>query len=359
MAKTKSFLTSRSTGPASASDSDFESVIGLRPELTERPIFSQNLPVERIRPNPFQARQRFDGLDELSSAIHTQGFISRLRVRPDPNSPGEGYFQLVYGERRLRAAILAGLAAVPCDVADYSDQEMLEIGLAENIQRQDLNPLEEAHVFQRLTQNGEYTIRELASRIGKHKDYVDGRLALLRAPQDVQELVSKRPDTVTVARRIASLGSVGERRPLIEAVLEGTLNKEAVREIIRGLHTLADDRTGEPVVELFAPGEALPDNVIELESHAVVRPDGQNGTGQSHGLELPKKNSKPTQYNSRRINQETSMVLSILNRWGELEPELWQANHDSLNRSIQAIRDTLLELAELLAEAGGANLEQK
>src|SRR5690242_10792844 len=127
MAKTKSFLTSRSAGPASATDSDFESVIGLRPELTGRPIFSQNLPVERIRPNPFPARQPFAGLDELSSAIRTQGFISRLRVRPDPNSPGEGYFQLVYGERRLRAAILAGLAAVPCDVADYSDQEMLEI----------------------------------------------------------------------------------------------------------------------------------------------------------------------------------------------------------------------------------------
>ena len=358
MAKTKSFLTSRSTGPASASDSDFESVIGLRPELAERPIFSQNLPVERIRPNPFQARQRFDGLDELSSAILTQGFISRLRVRPDPNSPGEGYFQLVYGERRLRAAILAGLATVPCDVADYSDQEMLEIGLAENIQRQDLNPLEEALVFQRLTQNGEYTIRELAARIGKHKDYVDGRLSLLRAPQDVQELVSRRPDTVTVARRIASLGSVGERRPLIEAVLEGTLNKEAVREIIRDLHILSDDRTGEPAVEVF--GEAnrvLPENVIELEARTVVRPDGQNRTGPAR--EAPKKSSKNTQYNTRRITQETSMVLSILNRWGEQEPEVWQANHDSLNRSIQAIRDTLLELAELLAEAGGANLEQK
>ena len=284
MAKTKSFLTSRSAGPASASDSDFESVIGLRSELAERPIFSQNLPVERIRPNPFQARQRFDALDELSSAIRTQGFISRLRVRPDHSTPGEGYFQLVYGERRLRAAILAGLSSVPCDVADYSDQEMLEIGLAENIQRQDLNPLEEAMVFQRLTQNGEYTIRELASRIGKHKDYVDGRLALLRAPQDVQELVAKRPDTVTVARRIASLGSVGERRPLIEAVLEGTLNKEAVREIIRDLHTLDE----EPAGPVFEASLILPENILELEGHAVVRPDGQNGTGPNQGPEVPK-----------------------------------------------------------------------
>lgn len=356
MAKTRTFLTTRSAGPASASDSDFESVIGLRPELTERPIFSQNLPVERIRPNPFQARQRFDGLDELSSAIRTQGFISRLRVRPDLTAPGEGFFQLVYGERRLRAAILAGLGAVPCDVADYSDQEMLEIGLAENIQRQDLNPLEEALVFQRLTQNGEYTIRELASRIGKHKDYVDGRLALLRAPQDVQDLVARRPDTVTVARRIASLGSVGERRPLIEAVLEGTLNKEAVREIIRDLHVLADEPPGQGL----KAGTALPENVIEFERPEVVRLDGQNGPHETAPApDTSKKSAKNNQYNTRRLNQETSLVLSILNRWGDLEPEVWQTNHDSLNRSIQAIRDTLLELAELLAEAGGANLEQK
>lgn len=355
MAKTRSFLSSRSAGPASASDSDFESVIGLRPELAERPIFSQSLPVERIRPNPFQARQRFDALDELSSAIKTQGFISRLRVRPDPTAPGQGYFQLVYGERRLRAAILAGLTTVPCDVADYSDKEMLEIGLAENIQRQDLNPLEEAIVFQRMTKTGEYTIRELALRIGKNKDYVDGRLSLLRAPQDVQDLVMKRPDTVTVARRIASLGTIGERRPLIEAVLEGTLNKEAVREIIRDLHTLEEPVIGE--VTILDVGTPLPENIIELESSSVVRPDGQNGHNPTP--EASKKTVKSSQYNTRRINQETSMVLSILNRWGELDPEIWQANHDSLNRSIQAIRDTLLELAELLAEAGGANLEQK
>jgi ParB family chromosome partitioning protein len=242
---------------------------------------------------------------------------------------------------------------VPCDVADYSDKEMLEIGLAENIQRQDLNPLEEAIVFQRLTRTGEYTIRELASRIGKNKDYVDGRLALLRAPQDVQDLVMKRPDTVTVARRIASLGSPGERRPLIEAVLEGTLNKEAVREIIRDLHTLEEP----PVTEVIEVTAVLPDNVIALESSPVVRPDGQNKN--KPASTAPKKAVKSSQYNTRRINQETSMVLSILNRWGELDPEIWQANHDSLNRSIQAIRDTLLELAELLAEAGGANLEQK
>lgn len=349
MAKTKSFLSSRTAGPSSASDADFETVVGLSQEIAERPVFSQNLPLERIRPNPFQARQRFEGLDELAEAIQAQGFISRLRVRPDPTAPGEGFFQLAYGERRLRAALLAGLSIVPCDVAEYSDREMLEIGLAENIQRQDLNPLEEAVVFQRLTQAGEYSIRELAGRIGKNKDYVDGRLALLRAPQDVQELVAKRPDTVTVARRIASLESSGERRPLIEAVLEGTLNKEAVREIIHELQLLVMGPAIDP-----SNGATDTSEATAPESH-IVRPDGQLAP-----LTPPdalKRANKSSQYSrARRINQETSMVLSILNRWLEMESEVWQTNQESLSRSIQAIRDTLLELVEHLAEVREKNL---
>lgn len=357
MARIKSFMSSRTVESASATDSDFEKVIGLRPELAERPVFSQNLPIERIRPNPFQARQHFDGLDELADAIVTQGFISRLRVRPDPSDPGEGFFQLVYGERRLRAALLAGLSTVPCDVAEYTDQEMLEIGLAENIQRQDLNPLEEAVVFQRLTQAGEYSIRELAARIGKHKDYVDGRLALLRAPQDVQELVAKRPDTVTVARRIASLETAGERRPLIEAVMEGTLNKEAVREIIHELQAMALEPVNRHrVKEDFEIIEILPEN----QDQKVVRLDGHLATPKRpENLKKINKNNKNNHYGARRLNQETSMVLSILNRWQELDPEAWKANQETFSRSIQAIRDTMLELAELLAEAGGVKLEQK
>ncbi|MDB5081098.1 MAG: hypothetical protein JWP00_3022 [Chloroflexi bacterium] len=354
MPKTKSFLSSRTAGPSSANDADFESVVGLRSELAERTVFSQSLPLSRIRPNPFQARQSFEGLDELAEAIRTQGFISRLRVRPDPNAREEGFFQLVYGERRLRAALLAGLSTIPCDVAEYTDREMLEIGLAENIQRQDLNPLEEAAVFHRLTHDGgDYSIRELAARIGKNKDYVDGRLALLRAPQDVRDLVAQRPDTVTVARRIASLESPGERRPLIQAVLEGTLNKEAVREIIHELQALAvapliiEEPDGEtPASDESAPG-----------IQAFVRPDGL-----LDALKRPenvKKLNKGSQYSTRRLNQETSLVLSILNRWQEMDPEIWKANNESLSRSIQAIRDTLLEVAEHLAEAGGIKVEQK
>jgi ParB family chromosome partitioning protein len=199
--------------------------------LPERRTSVQDLPIARIRPNPFQARQTFADLDDLAQSMRVQGFTSRLRVRPDPSEAG--YFQLVYGERRLRAASLAGLTVVPCEIAEHSDAELLEIGLAENIQRRDLDPLEEAQAFGRFIDQLGYSTRSLAERIGKNKSYVEDRLALLRAPADVQALVAERADTVQVARQIARLPDAAERAPLIAGVLAGDLTKEAVRVAVQ------------------------------------------------------------------------------------------------------------------------------
>ncbi len=107
--------------------------------LAVQPVL-RDLPLDRIDPNPFQARRSFVAIDELAAAIKQQGFISRLRVRPHAEVPDR--FQLVYGERRLRAAIAAGLEHVPVEIVTTSDQQMMEIGLLENVQRADLQPLE-------------------------------------------------------------------------------------------------------------------------------------------------------------------------------------------------------------------------
>lgn len=196
--------------------------------MVPRRTVVQDIPVERIRPNPFQARQVFDGLDELAEAIRVQGFVSRLRIRSDPAE--NGYFQLVYGERRLRAARIAGLTEIPCEIIEHTDDEMIEIGLAENIQRRDLDPLEEARAFQRLIEQRNYTIRGLAQRIGKDKSYIDNRLALLRAPEDIQQMVAQRSDTVRSARELARLESPEERKPIIEWLTQGDINAADVRD---------------------------------------------------------------------------------------------------------------------------------
>ncbi len=199
--------------------------------LVPRRLVVQDIPVERIRPNPFQARQVFAGLDELAQAILAQGFISRLRIRHDPGQAG--FFQLVYGERRLRAARIAGLTEIPCEISAHTDEELVEIGLAENIQRRDLAPLEEARAFKQLIDQRNYSIRSLAERIGKDKSYIDNRLALLRAPEDVQHMVAQRPDTLRAAREIAHLESADDRKPLIDGLLQRQINVTDIRRQVR------------------------------------------------------------------------------------------------------------------------------
>jgi ParB family chromosome partitioning protein len=189
--------------------------------------------VDLIEPNPFQARKEFPGIDELAQAIRAQGFTSRLRVRPHPEV--EGKYQLVYGERRLRAAGVAGLGEVPCEIARHSDAEMAEIGLAENIQRRDLTPLEEAQALKALLDQRGYSQRELAERLGKSHGYVQHRLDLLRAPEEVQQLVAQRPDSLKAARNIARVADRAQREELIAAVSEGTITSQEVAERVREL----------------------------------------------------------------------------------------------------------------------------
>ncbi|GAC1543612.1 MAG: hypothetical protein NVS2B7_17420 [Herpetosiphon sp.] len=189
--------------------------------------------VDLVDPNPVQARKEFLDIGELAQAIRTQGFTSRLRVRPHPQI--EGKYQLVYGERRLRAAIAAGLRDVPVEIARYSDVEMAEIGLAENIQRRDLTPLEEAHALKGLLDRRGYSQRALADRLGKSHGYVQHRLDLLRAPEDVQQLVAQRPDSLKAARNIARLPDKAQRQVLITAVQEGTLTSQEVADRVRVL----------------------------------------------------------------------------------------------------------------------------
>ncbi|HEX6288124.1 MAG TPA: ParB/RepB/Spo0J family partition protein [Herpetosiphonaceae bacterium] len=261
MRRTKNFV-NRDARPQSATEADFEALFARHASARQTEL--GDIAVDRIRPNPFQARHTFSGIDELAQVIRAQGFTTRLRVRRDPGDPGA--FQLVYGERRLRAAKQAGLTMIPCEIADHTDEELIEIGLAENIQRQDLDPLEEAQAFRTFMEQRGYTIVRLADRIGKDRSYVESRLALLRTPEDVQQMVAQRPDTIRAAREIAKLPTADERRPLIEGMLVGTLSKEDVRAIVRETGEAADEQAGRAGGRHPQPDhERRPDAAQELE----------------------------------------------------------------------------------------------
>jgi ParB/RepB/Spo0J family partition protein len=290
--------------------------------IAPRRLVIQDLPVDRLHPNPFQARQNFDGLRDLVQAIRAQGFTTRLRVRPHPDQPGT--FQLVFGERRLRAAREAGLTEVPCEIADHADDEMIEIGLAENIQRRDLEPLEEAQAFQTFIEHRGYSIRRLAERIGKDKSYIEDRLKLLHVPTDVQSLIMQRPDALRMAREIAKLATPRERQPLIDAVVAGQLNTEDVRTIVREVSTRAGDSD-----------LALPEPRVEQ----AVPPAGQP----------PQHRPAPNVH--RAMERDVQALRTVLARLRQLVPVLDDADRAALRAYIKDLRAELDAIAEASNES--------
>jgi ParB family transcriptional regulator, chromosome partitioning protein len=155
-----------------------------------------------IHPNPLQPRSVFDPsrLEELSNSIQTHGIIQPLLVR----RKGAAY-ELIAGERRLRAAKLAGLTEVPAIIQDYADERILEVALIENIQREDLNPMETAHALERLHTEMNLSHEEIADRTGKDRTTITNMLRLLRLPREVQLLVAERRLSMGHARAILGL----------------------------------------------------------------------------------------------------------------------------------------------------------
>ena len=145
-----------------------------------------SVPIESVRPNPDQPRRAFtqEALEELSDSIAEKGIIQPLIVRPDPGQ--DGSYQIVAGERRWRAAQMAQLHEVPVIVRDFDDNEVLEVAIIENIQRADLNPVEEAMGYRQLMDRFSHTQDRLASAMGKSRSHIANLLRLLTLPDDVQ-----------------------------------------------------------------------------------------------------------------------------------------------------------------------------
>jgi ParB family chromosome partitioning protein len=173
-----------------------------------RPAGVGELPIEDIGPNPHQPRVRFDdeALRELSASIKASGVLQPVVVR---RHPVDGY-QLVAGERRLRAAKLAGLEKIPALIKDVSEQEMIEMALVENIQRENLNPIEEAKAYQALIERAKLTHDQVSERVGKQRVTITNALRLLTLPPEVMDMVSRETLSAGHARALLSLESPGE-----------------------------------------------------------------------------------------------------------------------------------------------------
>jgi ParB family chromosome partitioning protein len=178
--------------------------------LAERPQpGTLEIPASEISPNPFQPRTRFDeeGIRELAASITATGVLQPLLVR---RAPGGGY-QLVAGERRLRAARVAGLQSVPAIVRDVNDREMVELALIENIQREELNPIDEAKAFRTLTEDLGLKHDEISERVGKQRSSITNALRLLALPVEVQDMVSRGTLSAGHARAVLGLQAGGDQ----------------------------------------------------------------------------------------------------------------------------------------------------
>lgn len=203
---------------------------GLSALFTQTTSLEQDLVeigIEQIDPTDTQPRHLFrqDRLEELASSIKASGVIQPLVVR----RTGER-FQLIAGERRWRAAQLAGLQRLPCIVKDIADEGVLEISLIENLQREDLNPIEEATAFKRLLDREGATQEEIASRIGRDRSSIANSLRLLRLPKEIQNLVEEEKLSMGHARALLSLESTDEQLALArEIVARGLSVRDAER----------------------------------------------------------------------------------------------------------------------------------
>jgi len=204
------------------------------------------LPIDLIEPNPLQPRRVFqaDRLEELAQSIRANGIVQPLVVRRHAER-----YQLVAGERRWRAAKIAGITRVPAVIQEIPDERLLEITLIENIQREDLNPIETALAFDRLCRELHLNHEEVGLRTGKDRSTVANLIRLLQLPPDIQQLIAERRLSAGHARCLLTLPTADLQREVAEkSVAQGW----SVRQVERLTQKMMEDRKAKPVDEVQA-----------------------------------------------------------------------------------------------------------
>jgi ParB family chromosome partitioning protein len=193
------------------------------------------LPVSQLVPNPGQPRKNFDNteLNELAASIKTYGIIQPVIAA----NAGDGTYIIIAGERRTRAAKLAGLSTVPAIIRDYTDQKKLEISLVENIQRTDLNPIEEAAAYKNLMDFSNLSQDELAMRMGKNRSTVANSLRLLRLPVEIQKSIEEGKVSSGHARALLSVTNTKAREKLYRELLAGDISVRETEKKASALNT--------------------------------------------------------------------------------------------------------------------------
>lgn len=208
-------------------DSDSRSAQSLEPAVNA----VSEIPLEEIETNPFQPRSNFDkeALEELAESIKVQGIIQPITVRRLQKNK----YQLISGERRLQASKLAGLKSIPAYVRMANDQQMLEMALIENIQRENLNAIEIALSYQRLITECNLKQEELGDRVGKNRATVNNYIRLLKLPPDIQAAIRDNKLTMGHARALINVDNIDVQLEIFKRILKEDLSVRKVEELVR------------------------------------------------------------------------------------------------------------------------------
>lgn len=189
--------------------------------------------IEEIRPNPYQPRKEFDqtALNELADSVRTHGIFTPLLVRKSVSG-----YDLITGERRLRAAKIAGLKVVPAISVDFTEEQMMEIAILENVQREDLNAIEEATAYDSLVKKLGYTQEKLAERVGKSREYCANIMRLLKLPSEIQKLVVDKRLAMGHVRPLLGLKDEMEMLDAAEKIMKEKMSVREVEAYIRDIN---------------------------------------------------------------------------------------------------------------------------
>lgn len=234
---------------------------GVEKEVLEKKVeANKDIPIDSIDANPFQPRTTFDAqsLEELASSIKKLGVIQPLTVR----EAGNGRYQLIAGERRLRAAKLTGLTHIPAYIRTADDQAMLELALVENIQREDLDAIEVAISFQRLTEECKLTQEELSARVGKQRSTVANYLRLLKLPAEIQLGIRNKQLMMGHARALINIEDPKKQIDVYYKIIEDDLSVRQVEKLVRELDF---DKKKDP--RKIERKKKLNDDFVQLTDH--------------------------------------------------------------------------------------------
>ncbi len=201
------------------------------------------VPLDEVRPNPYQPRKNFDDdrLKELAQSIQQHGVFTPILVKKSING-----YELIAGERRLRASKIAGLEKIPAILMEFDDQQMMEIALLENIQREDLNAIEEAKAYEKMIQKVGYTQEELASRIGKSREHVANTLRLLKLPASLQGYVMNHQLSMGHARALLALNDSQVMEELAKKIIKEQLSVRAAEKMVKEIQKPKEKKKEKP-----------------------------------------------------------------------------------------------------------------